>query len=268
MMKKYAVIGNPLGHSLSPIMHNAAFEAMDVDAKYEALEVEHLERGYKHLKENYAGINVTIPHKVGIMELIDDKEMMADLVGAVNCVKFEGGKGHGYNTDVYGAVEALKTGMPKLKGKKVLVLGAGGASRAVVYGCLLEGCDVSIHNRTVEKAKELSQEVKEKLDKKLTVQKVQSLDGFNGIINTTSVGMYPKVDETPLTSPIPSNKIIVMDIVYNPLETKLRKDAKDAGCKTINGVEMFVLQGAESLRIWGYEPPLDVMRKAVLDELK
>jgi shikimate dehydrogenase len=174
----------------------------------------------------------------------------------------------GYNTDLYGAIEALKTEEPELKGKTVLVLGAGGAARAIVYGCLLENAEVSLHNRTIERAKELAEDVKENLDKKVDVlSNANRLDGFNIIINATSVGMHPKVDETPLTSPIPSNSI-VMDIVYNPLETEFLKQAKKAGARTIGGVEMFVRQGAESLKIWGYEPPIKVMRKAVLSELK
>jgi shikimate dehydrogenase len=268
-MKKYAVIGNPIGHSLSPTMHNAAFRELGADAEYGKLEIEHLMRGYSHLKENYSGINVTIPHKTGIMEMLDQKEMVADLIGAVNCVKFEGGKGFGYNTDLYGAIEALKTELPKLKGKKILLLGAGGAARAILFGCLLEGAEVTLHNRTRKKAEQLTKEAKEKLDKRVKVQDEQSLDGFNAIVNSTSVGMYPGVDETPLTSPIPSNrKLVVMDIVYNPIRTKLLKEAGEAGAKTVDGVEMFIRQGAESLRIWGYEPPLDAMRGAVLKELK
>lgn len=285
-MKKYAVIGNPIEHSLSPAMHNAAFKKLGVSAGYEPLKVERLDQAsYDFLKKNYAGINVTTPHKVAIMEFIDEKEMAADLIGAVNCVSFgegEGGKGKdpkaiGYNTDMYGAVEALKTEIPKLKGKKVLVLGAGGAARAIIYGCLLEGCKVLVYNRTAEKADELAEELEKKISKKIKVLDEINFgdierDGIDAIINATSVGMAPRVDETPLTSGIPSNAVgrnlVVMDIVYNPLETLFLRQAKKAGARTINGVEMFVRQGAESLRIWGYEPPVDVMRKAVLSGLK
>lgn len=263
-MKKYAVIGNPIGHSLSPVMHNAAFKAMGVSAKYEALEVERLDRAYEHLRKTYSGINVTIPHKVEIMEYIDEKEMAADLIGAVNCVDF-GETAKGYNTDMYGAVDALMSEVPKLKNKKVLVLGAGGAARAIVYGCVLEGCRVSLHNRTAEKAKELSKEVLDKIAKKVTVVDEVDLSKIDVIINATSVGMRPN-NESPLDVQIPSSAV-VMDIVYNPLETKLLKQAKAAGARTIDGVEMFVLQGAESQRIWGYDPPVDVMRKAVLGKL-
>jgi shikimate dehydrogenase len=265
-MKRYAVIGNPIGHSLSPAMHNAAFKEMGVDAKYEALEVERLDRAWGHLKSTYSGINVTIPHKVAIMDYIDEKEMAVDLIGAVNCVGFNSVV-RGYNTDLYGAVEALKTEVPKLKNKRVLVLGAGGAARAIVYGCLLEGMKVSVYNRTVEKADELAAEIKEKLSKDIAVAPGPYLDKTDVVINATSVGMTPKADTTPLTSPIPSN-VVVMDIVYNPLETRLLKQAKAAGARTVGGVEMFVRQGAESLRIWGYEPPVDAMREAVLKALK
>lgn len=265
-MKRYAVIGNPIGHSLSPAMHNAAFKELGVNATYEALEVERLNRAYGHLRKTYAGINVTTPYKVDILNYIDEKEMAVDLIGAANCVAF-GETAKGCNTDMTGAIEALKTEVPKLKNKKILILGAGGAARAIVYGCLLEGCKVSIRNRTIKTAEELAEEVEEKLSKKVKIMQEEALEEIDIIINATSVGMHPKVDETPLTSPIPSN-VVVMDIVYNPLDTKLLRLAKAAGARTISGLEMFVLQGAESLRIWGYEPPVETMRKAVLKGLR
>jgi len=263
-MKKYAVIGNPIGQSLSPAMHNAAFKELGVDAHYEALEVEKLDRAYDFLKKNFAGINVTIPHKVGILEYVDEKEMAVDLIGAANCIEF-GKTANAYNTDMYGAIEALKTEVPKLKGKRVLVLGAGGAARAIVYGCALEGAEVSLYNRTVEKANELAKDVRTKLGKDIRVLRKPELKGLDILVNATSIGMTPNANESPLDS-IP--KIVVMDIVYNPLDTKFLKQAKAAGARTINGVEMFVQQGAESLRIWGYKPPIEVMREAVLKELK
>lgn len=265
-MKKYAVIGNPIKHSLSPAMHNAAFKELGVDATYEALEVEHLDRAYGHLKATYAGINVTIPHKIEIMEFIDEKEMAADLIGAVNCVEF-GETAKGFNTDMYGAIEALKTKVPELKGKNVLVLGAGGAARAIVYGCAMEGANVAIYNRTKEKADDIAADMKESMDKEVDVLDECELSGFDVLVNATSVGMHPDVDESPVDCPIPP-KMVVMDMVYNPLKTKLLKQAKKAGARTIDGVEMFVRQGAESLRVWGYKPPVQVMRKAVLEKLK
>ncbi len=272
-MKRYAVIGSPIGHSLSPIMYNAAFKAMDANASYEAVEIKTLEKkAYDSLRKTYAGINVTMPHKTAIMGFIDEKEVAADLIGAVNCIDFGNGTAKGYNTDMYGAVEALKARAPILKSKKVLVLGAGGAARAIIYGCLLEGCEVSVHNRTNKKALELAMEVDEKISKKISIMDEINLRGIDILINATSVGMSPRSDNTPLTSPITSNEVgrnlVVMDIVYNPLETKFIREAKKAGAKTINGLEMFVNQGAESLRVWGYDPPVDVMRKAVLSKLK
>lgn len=265
-MKRYAVIGNPIGHSLSPVMHNAAFKELGVDAAYEALEVEDLKRAYSFLRENYAGINVTVPHKVAILELLDEKEMGADLIGAVNCVAF-GETAKGYNTDMYGAMEALKTEVPELKNKKVLVLGAGGAARAIVYGCALEGARVSVFNRTRERAKQLAKDVKSNLAKEVKVLDDCALAGTDVLINATSVGMRPHEDENPVDCEIP-RKTVVMDIVYNPLETELLKRAKKVGARTVSGVEMLVGQGAESLRIWGYKPPVEVMRKAVLKRLK
>ncbi len=263
-VKKYAVIGNPIKHSLSPVMHTAAFRALGVNATYEALEVENLSRAYDYLKENYAGINVTIPHKETIVELLDEKEMAADLIGAVNCVKF-GRKAMGFNTDLHGAISALKDVVPHLREKNILVLGAGGAARAIIFGCLMEGANVTIYNRTVRKAEALAKEIGEKM-KDIEVQRRPDPVGFDILINATSAGMYPKVDETPLTSGIPSN-MVVMDIVYNPLETRLLRKAKEAGARTISGLEMFVRQGAESLRIWGYDPPVSLMREVVTKEL-
>lgn len=279
--KKYAVIGKPVGHSLSPAMHNAAFKALGISskAKYEAVEVEKLDKtAYERLRRNYSGINVTIPYKTAIIDFIDGKEMVVDMVGAVNCVAFEdspdnraGPVAKGYNTDMVGAVDALKTKVPKLKGKSVLVLGAGGAARAIVYGCALEGAKVSVHNRTVKKALELAVEVDEKLGQEIKIiddDALSDLEEFDIIVNATSLGMSPKSKESPLPDGVIPQGAVVMDIVYNPLETKLLKQAKAAGAKTIDGVEMFVRQGAESLRIWGYEPPVEAMRKAVLERLK
>jgi len=270
MVKRYAVIGNPIEHSLSPAMHNAAFKELGVDATYDALEVKELGKAYPILKKKYAGINVTIPHKVGILDYVDEKEMAVDLIGAANCVSFSDAA-RAYNTDVTGAIDALKTQVPKLKKKRVLVLGAGGAARAIVYGCVLEGAEVTLHNRTTEKAAELAKDVKSKLSKDVAIAQEIVLDGFDVLVNSTSVGMSPDSNKTPVTSPIPSNakgRLVIMDIVYNPLETRLLKDAHSVGCKTINGMEMFVLQGAESLRVWGYDPPVEVMRETVLKELR
>jgi len=268
-MKKYAVIGKPLGHSLSPAMHNAAFKELGADAMYEALELGDIAAAYESLAREYCGLNVTIPYKTAIIDLLDEKEMAAELAGAVNCISFDGGMGIGYNTDIVGAVDALKSECPDLKGKKVLILGAGGAARAIACGCAIERAEISIYNRSKENAHKLAGELSEKLDARIRASDEISLEGVDILVNATPAGMHPNEDETPLTSTLAlSENMVVMDIVYNPLETKFLKEAREAGAKTISGLEMFIGQGAESLRIWGYEPPLEVMRKAVLKELK
>ncbi len=273
MAKILGVIGHPIEHSLSPPMHRAALKELGLDYHYDKFEVkpQELENFLKDASENFLGFNVTIPHKVKIIQLLDSISKEAELIGAVNTVKFENSSVKGYNTDGLGALRALEEAGQPVSGKKVLILGAGGASRAISFQLAMEGAEISICDKAGEKAEELAAEIMEKLSKDVRILDfpIKKLDEFNILINATPVGMSPNTDNSPLPGEFLNPSLTVMDIVYNPLETKLLADAKEAGCKTVNGTGMLVNQGAESLKIWlGVEAPVETMRSALLNELK
>lgn len=269
------VIGHPIKHSLSPIMHNAVFNELDLNYVYLAFDVEKKKLGTtmnacKALK--FIGLNVTIPHKISVIKFLNNVSREAKLIGAVNTVKFENGRALGFNTDGIGCIRALEESGIRIKNKNILILGAGGAARAIAFQCILEGADVSISNRTGKNAIELKQEIKGKLKKEVNILnfnlKKHDLEGIDAIINATSIGMHPKTNSTPLDAGLLNPDTAVMDIVYSPIETKLLKDAGERGCKTVNGVGMFVHQGAESLGIWlGIKAPMEIMKKAVIGKL-
>ncbi len=284
--KIYCVIGYPIGHSLSPQLHNRAFRKLKIPAQYEAVEVQPRDlakfmRGYR---EKYAGGNVTIPHKQAVMKYLDRISPEAKKIGAVNTIVNLGGKLMGYNTDVYGAMEALKptsqinsesqksrrhaqtAKVRFLNGQKVTVLGAGGAARAVVYGLKKAGARVMILNRTLAHAKKLAQEFGCAYAALEDFQKCSAC-GFDMLINATSVGMWRSSrrrrgnNGAQAKTPLPSFKNffvlgngkkspIVMDIIYRPRITQFLRDAKRAGCKIITGDRMFLAQAAKSFELW------------------
>jgi len=221
-----------------------------------------------------AGFNVTHPHKVSIIGLLDRLDRSAEMAGAVNIVKNVGGKLIGFNTDGDGAVRALKEKVGKLSDKKILLLGAGGAARAIAFSLARAGAKLTVANRTASKAKELVAAIDKKLGAKavhIVLKKnilVDEIRRSNILINATSMGMYPDVGKTLVTADMMHRGLIVNDIVYEPLQTKLLHDAKRAGAKTINGLGMLVHQGAMAFEIWtGRQAPVKVMEAAVKREL-
>ena len=274
MAKILGVIGHPIEHSLSPAMHRAALKELGLDYHYDKFEVkpEELENFVSDARENFLGFNVTVPHKVGIIKFLDNLSKEAELIGAVNTVKVENSSAKGYNTDGLGALRALQEAGQQANGKKVLILGAGGASRAISFQLAMEGAEISICDKAGDKAEELAAEIMKKLNKDVRILDFpikEKLDEFDILINATPVGMSPNINNSPLPREFLNPSLTVMDIVYNPLETKLLKEARETGCKTVNGTGMLVNQGAESLRIWlGVEAPVETMRNALLNELK
>ncbi|CAB3289426.1 Shikimate dehydrogenase (NADP(+)) [Methanocaldococcus lauensis] len=274
--KVVGLIGHPVEHSFSPIMHNAAFKDKGLNYVYLAFDVlpeklKYVIDGAKAL--GIVGFNVTIPHKVEIIKYLDELDESAKLIGAVNTIKIENNKAVGYNTDGIGARLSLEEEIGKVKDKTILILGAGGAARAVAFE-LAKDNNIIIANRTVEKAEKLAKEIAEKLNKKFGEEvKFSSLNNdfsdVDIIINATPVGMYPNVDVEPL---IKADQIkpdmVVMDLIYNPLETTLLKEAKKVGAKTINGLGMLIYQGAVAFKIWtGVEPNIEVMKNAIINTL-
>jgi shikimate dehydrogenase len=276
--KLLGLVGHPVQHSLSPLMHNAVFKKLGLGCSYSAFDIKKEDLGVflgGCRDGNFLGLNVTIPHKVDIIQHLDGLDEKAKLINAVNTIKFENRIMLGYNTDGIGCVRALEEAGEGINGRRILILGAGGAARAIAFECALSGAELAISNRSMERAMNLSKEIREKLNKRSLVVNLSD-DSLKGImpttdiiINTTPVGMYPRVRRSPISPDVLSPEIAVMDIVYNPVETLLLKNAKRAGCKTIDGVGMLVHQGAESLKIWlDIEPPIDLMRKVVVGKLK
>jgi 3-dehydroquinate dehydratase/shikimate dehydrogenase len=257
------VLGYPLGHSLSPRMHNAAYRRMGMNAVYLPLPSKRAAEVLDTAEEiPLSGISVTIPHKSELLDRLERVDTLAAEVGAINTIVRSQGKFYGYNTDVAGIVEPLAQAMP-LRGAKILVLGAGGAARAAVFGLRSRGAQVFICNRTRAKAQALAAQAKAKVVGRADLKKLE----FQALIQATPVGQFPKVKESPLEA----NELhagVVFDLVYNPMETALARMAREAGAKIIPGVEMFVHQGARQFELWTGKPaPVDTMRQEVLTAL-
>jgi len=274
----YGIIGDLVEHTLSPAMHNAAFQELNLDFVYVAFRVRKDElreaiAGAKSL--GIKGLNVTMPHKNAVMKYLDETDPTAISIGAVNTILNDKGRLIGYNTDGIGALKALKENGISLNGKKLLLIGAGGAGKAIALHVAQEVEELRILNRTTQKAKDLAEALCKKFGKKIegnslsakTIRK--ELEDTDIVVNATSVGMHPNDDQSLFDPSWLRSDVCVMDIVYNPVETKLAKDAKSAGAKVVSGVEMLVYQGATSFEIWTDHPaPVKVMKQAVLSKFR
>lgn len=264
-MKIFALFGNPIGQSLSPLMHNAAFSKMGVDAHYVPFCVENLEdavRGIRGL--NIGGVSVTIPFKTAVMEYLDELDDSAIKIGAINTIVNNKGRLTGHNTDWIGLTISLNESL-KIEGKTFAILGAGGAARATVYAVLKGGGTPIILNRTIERGKKLAGEFDCEFYHIDNIGKIKT----DCLINTTPVGMIPDTEKSPVSGDILTNFKCVMDTIYNPLNTKLLRDAKKAGCSVLSGLDMFIHQGAEQIKMWtGIDPPRELMRQVVLERLE
>ena len=260
----FGLIGNPVAHSLSPVMHNQAFAAAGYNAVYLAFKVADPGTAIKGIKAlNFKGVSVTLPHKVAVMEHLDDIDETAARIGAVNTIANNHGRLIGYNTDCAGAIEALKT-RTSIKDKSVALIGAGGAARAIGFGLVAAGGRLTVLNRSRANGEVLARD----LQAEFAPLNDWQPDRYEILINTTPVGMHPETEATPVPKEELSNDMVVMDVVYNPLETRFLREAATIGCRTINGVDMFVFQGAQQFELWtGQKAPVDVMRKAVLEAL-
>ena len=262
------VIGKPIGHSMSPMMHNAAFSRLGLNYVYLAFEVSDLRGAIDSMRAlGVRGFNVTIPYKVDVLRYLDKVDSVAKRIGAVNTVVNDKGMLKGYNTDCSGAVDALVS-KTNIKGRKIAVIGAGGAARAVAFGVAEKGAHVLVVNRTLSKGEKLVSDVNRFFPESAECGTMDGLSDVDIIVNTTPVGMDPDVHKTPVSKKFLRRNHIVMDIVYNPIETQFLKDAKSLGCMTITGVEMFVGQGSRSFELFtGKSAPRDVMQNAVFSLL-
>lgn len=258
----YGVLGDPVSHSLSPLMHNTAFEHIGLNAVYLAFGVKD-----KHLVGAVAGIralgikgaSVTIPHKIHVMDYLDEIDETALKIGAVNTIVNKEGYLYGYNSDCLGAMSALKE-KTVIQGKKVVMAGAGGAARAIGFGIIAEGGYLTILNQIKEEGERLA------ADLNANYHPLSEYRNHHGdiFINTTPLGMTPDTDSMAVTRDYLNKDMVVMDIVYNPLETRLLKEAKQAGCTTVDGLSMFVYQGVSQFESWtGEKAPVELMRSVV-----
>ena len=269
------VIGNPVEHSLSPAIHNAAFQKLGLNFVYLAFRVEAIGEAIKGLRAlgNFRGASVTIPHKVAAVPFLDSVEPTARHIGAINTIVAEGGTLTGHNTDAIGALRALREGGVELKGRQVVMLGSGGAARAIAFAL---GTETGIERLTLlgidsQERTALARDLQSKTG--MTVQESlldegalrKILPDSHVLIHCTPMGMSPKTNETAVPAALLHTGLTVMDIVYNPRDTQLLKDAKARGCRTIPGLEMFLHQAAAQFELWTHHAaPADVMR-AVLE---
>ena len=266
------LIGFPIIQSHSPVMQNAAFQKCKLNKIYIPIEVEpsNLESVVKGIsKMNFDGFNITKPYKIEIMKYLDEVDEYARLIGAVNTVKISNGILKGYNTDGTGFLRSFRENAGvEIEGKNVFILGSGGAARAIAITLALnEVKKIYICNRTFEKAASLAADTnKSAASEAVRMEYHKMKDAINDshiLINTTNVGMLPDIDESSLNENLLNNELIVCDIVYNPMRTKLLRDAEKKGCKIIPGLPMLVYQGVESFEIWtNINAPIDTMFKA------
>lgn len=272
-----AVLGDPVEHSLSPALHNAAFEAEGLNLCYAAFRVEDLAGAMAGTRAlDLLGLSVTIPHKVAVMQYLDEVDETASRIGSVNTVINRDGRLCGYNSDGMGALRALREAGVRLEGARVIVLGSGGAARAVAFtlgreaplremvllGVLEEECAALRESLARAVAFPVRWEPMNPESLKKNAARA------DGVVHCTPVGMHPRTGESLLAREDLRPEQFVFDIVYNPLRTRLLQEAEAAGCRTIQGVEMFLYQAVFQFELWtGRKAPVDVMRKVVMASL-
>ncbi|WNS46765.1 shikimate dehydrogenase [Paenibacillus sp. MMS20-IR301] len=270
------VMGDPVAQSKSPLMHGAALQALGIPGAYVPLHIvpDKLGEAVQAIRTlGFRGVNVTIPHKVAVMEYLDKLDASAVEVGAVNTIVNDNGVLTGFNTDGIGYVRSLKTeAAAELAGTRILVLGAGGAARGIVSALLHEQpASIHIANRNEQRARELAEACRNKgtaaVISGIGMDEVQGMiGGMDIVINTTSVGMFPLMNDMPVNPAWLHEGMIVSDLIYNPLHTRLLTESLQRGCIIHGGLGMFVYQGAYALEYWtGRAAPADIMRQTIAD---
>jgi len=264
----YGIMGKPVSHSLSPAMHNAAFQACGLNKAYVAFEVTDVARALDGFRAiGVGGISVTIPHKQAVMPHLDAIDPVAQKIGAVNTLLIEDMHIRGYNTDWIGANRALEM-IVDLSAATVLVLGAGGSARAIGFGLKEKGATVVLANRTLARGEALAGELHCEFYPLEEIEEIKDLK-VDALVNATSVGMTPNVDASPVPRAVLKNIPAVMDIVYSPLETRLLREAKQLGCRTVDGTYMLLYQGVAQFELWtGMKAPVDVMKENLFARLQ
>jgi shikimate dehydrogenase len=272
------VYGRPIGHSLSPAMQNAALAELGLDYLYLAFDVDplRLETAVQAIRAiGIAGVNVTIPHKENVIAFLDEVSPESRLIGSVNTISNRDGRLLGESTDGRGFLQAFDAAGVAVEGKRAVVIGAGGSAVAVVYALVTSGASVTVANRTQKRGEELARRINDATSSgsvhamPLTPESLkEAVESADILVNCTSVGMWPETDATPCPRDFLHSGLFVYDLIYNPLRTRLIRDAEIAGATAINGLKMLVYQGAVSFKVWtGQEPPIEVMEKAALAEM-
>ena len=276
--KLLGVFGCPIEHSLSPAMHNAALQELGLDYVYLAFNVDpqRLESAVSAIRAlGIVGVNVTIPHKENIIRFLDEISPEAKLIGSVNTISNKAGRLRGDTTDGEGFIRGLEAAGADVSGKRAVMIGAGGSARAVLYSLVARGASVIVINRTAERGEKLAREINELTSPGAVQAAPLSPDSLKEavgradlLVNCTSVGMWPNINESPCPEEFLHPDLLVYDLVYNPPRTELMKAAERVGATAISGLKMLVYQGAASLSIWtGSAPPIDVMEEAAVSEL-
>jgi shikimate dehydrogenase len=261
---------DPVAHSLSPLMHNAAYAAAGLEERFvfvaAQVKAEALGAAMAGVRAlGIRGVSCTLPHKVKVMEFLDEIDEEAKKIGAVNTILNEDGRLIGCNTDAEGVVQPLSR-RTSLSGKRVALLGAGGAARAAVFGLRRSGAEITIFNRTTERAERLAEEAGCRW---LPLSGVDAALECDIVVNMTAVGMTPRVDEMPLPAECLRAGQIVMDAVYTPQETRLLREAAKRGAAAVRGTEMFVAQGAHQFELYtGVPAPLGAMEQALMESVR
>ena len=271
------VIGDPISHTLSPTIQNSAFHHLNLDFIFLAFNVKtgELETSIQAMRSlGIYGLNVTMPHKTKVLNYLDEIDPTARFLNSANTIVNKEGRLFGYSTDGIGAINALKENGIDLASSKVVLLGAGGAGRAIALSIAEEVSNLVILNRDLIKAKKLESDLKLKFKRNISGASLSAdsikkhLLDSDVLINATNVGMTSSQKQSIVDSNLLNKNLTVMDIVYNPVETKLLTDAKKLGAKTINGIEMLIYQGAASFELWtGEKAPIDVMKIAALKQI-
>ncbi|MBC8224658.1 shikimate dehydrogenase [Candidatus Bathyarchaeota archaeon] len=280
-MRVCYLLGYPVGHSMSGVMHNAAFRELGLDYRYELKSVPPDELGALVATElrrtDFAGGSVTIPHKIAIIEHLDGVDPSALRIGAVNTIVNEDGRLKGYNTDGTGALMGLTEAYGRVEEARVVMVGAGGAARAIGYHLSTAVRELTIANRTLERAEELATSLSANPECRATVRSIPleretlraAIEEADTLVNGTPLGMHPRTNDTPVQKEMLHPGLLVFDMVYNPIKTRLLREAEEAGAATLPGVNMLVYQGATAFKMWtGEDPPVETMKAAVVGALR
>ena len=265
------VLGNPVKHSLSPAIHNAAFQELHLDFVYLAFQVEHIQPALEGIRAlgNIRGFSVTIPHKVSALPLLDDIDPTAKQIGAINTIVKHEGQLRGINTDATGALRALREAGINPQDERITLIGSGGAARAIAFGLAMDSNirHVSLLGIDERELNLLANDLRERTGITVSANTLDTaslqptLEDSSLLIHCTPIGMSPKTEETCIPPELLHPGLTVMDIVYNPLETRLLREAKHHGARTIPGIEMFLYQAVIQFELWTDRPaPVSLMR--------